>query len=171
MPPSGKFFEKIRCRTQLNEQLVASLKAAQVRLMRVHPNPPIPVPVDIRPPNSPGNSGKSAPSDSITTSGPSEAPTRLSSLDSTSLDSTTPGPAGTSRSNSIGSSSSAGGVRGQADSGPNDSVVISGPSAALVRLSAQRGQRLESLSAAVSGGTYNVSSSAISSAMVAQALQ
>ncbi|MGD1070108.1 MAG: flagellar biosynthesis anti-sigma factor FlgM [Bryobacteraceae bacterium] len=60
-------------------------------------------------------------------------------------------------------------VRGQGNSGSGDSIAISGPSAALSQISSQRAARLESLSAAVGNGTYQVSSSAIGGAIVAHA--
>lgn len=54
-------------------------------------------------------------------------------------------------------------------SGVRDSVSLSGPSAALGRLASDRAARVQQLTAAVQSGSYNVSSSAISSAIVGHA--
>jgi anti-sigma28 factor (negative regulator of flagellin synthesis) len=86
------------------------------------------------------------------------------------LDSAIPRPADTGQSASIGSSGSSGGVRGQDNSGSNDSIQISGPSAALGRLSSQRAERIAQVSAALRSGTYQISGSAIGSAIIAQAI-
>jgi anti-sigma28 factor (negative regulator of flagellin synthesis) len=86
------------------------------------------------------------------------------------LDSAIARPADTGQSNPIGGSGSSAGVRGPDNSGSSDSIAISGPSAALSQLSSQRAARIEQLSAAVGSGAYFVSSSAIGSAIVAQAV-
>ncbi|MES1260966.1 MAG: hypothetical protein ABUS49_04450 [Acidobacteriota bacterium] len=53
--------------------------------------------------------------------------------------------------------------------GSGDSIGISGPSAALGRLSAERAARIQQLTVAVRADTYRVSSSAVGKAIVAQA--
>ena len=89
------------------------------------------------------------------------------------LDPATTQPADTGQAASIAgasaaaASASSAGIRGQSNSG--DSIAISGPSTALSQLASQRAARLESLSAAVGSGSYQVSSSAISGAIVANA--
>jgi anti-sigma28 factor (negative regulator of flagellin synthesis) len=86
------------------------------------------------------------------------------------LDSAIPRPADTGQSNAVAGSGSPGGVRGQGSAGSTDSVAISGPSAALGLLASQRAARIEQLSAAIRSGAYQIPSSAIGSAIVAQAV-
>lgn len=50
-----------------------------------------------------------------------------------------------------------------------DSIRISGPSSALASLAADRAARIQQLTAQVQSGTYNVSSSLISQAIVSHA--
>jgi anti-sigma28 factor (negative regulator of flagellin synthesis) len=91
------------------------------------------------------------------------------------LDPATTQPADTGQAPSIANgsataaSASSASIRGQSSSGSGDSIAISGPSAALSQLSSQRAARLESLSAAVGNGSYQVPSSAIGGAIVAHA--
>ena len=90
------------------------------------------------------------------------------------LDSATTQPADTGPAASIAHASataaaSSKGIGGQSSSGSGDSIAISGPSAALSQFSAQRAARLQSLSVAVGNGSYQVSSAAISGAIVAHA--
>ena len=54
----------------------------------------------------------------------------------------------------------------QLDGLGQDSVALSGPSAALSRLAADRAARVQQLSAAVRSGSYSVSSAAIGSALL-----
>jgi anti-sigma28 factor (negative regulator of flagellin synthesis) len=77
-------------------------------------------------------------------------------------------PVDTSQAASIAAASSTA-IRGPGNSASGDSIAISGTSAALSQIANQRAARLESLSAAVSSGAYQVSSSAISGAIVAHA--
>jgi hypothetical protein len=51
-----------------------------------------------------------------------------------------------------------------------DSIGISGPSAALGRLAADRASRIQQLTATVRAGTYSVPGSAIGSAIIAQSI-
>jgi anti-sigma28 factor (negative regulator of flagellin synthesis) len=77
--------------------------------------------------------------------------------------------ASVSNATSTAASASSAGIRGQSSSGSGDSIAISGPSAALNQFSTQRAARLQSLSAAVGNGSYQVPSAAISGAIVAHA--
>jgi len=82
----------------------------------------------------------------------------------------TPPQVNTRQSSSIASSISAGDTRDQGTSASSDSVSISTPAAVLGRLSGQRAQKLEGITAAVRSGSYAPSSSAIAGAIVAQAI-
>lgn len=83
-------------------------------------------------------------------------------LDSPSLRPPESGPVNPAQSASTSSS------RVPDSSGSRDSIGISGPSAALGRLSEERSSRVQQLAAAVRGGTYQVSAEALSAAIVAQ---
>jgi anti-sigma28 factor (negative regulator of flagellin synthesis) len=56
------------------------------------------------------------------------------------------------------------------DSAGADSIQISGPSSALNRLSADRVERIQQLTAQVQAGSYNVSSPQVSQAIVGHAV-
>jgi anti-sigma28 factor (negative regulator of flagellin synthesis) len=56
------------------------------------------------------------------------------------------------------------------DSAGTDSIQISGPSSALNRLSTDRAARIQQLTAQVQSGSYNVSGSEISRAIVGHAV-
>ena len=58
----------------------------------------------------------------------------------------------------------------QGDSVSSDSVAVSGPAAVLSQVLEQHAQRLQSLSAAVRGGAYEPTGSAIGQAIAAQAV-
>jgi anti-sigma28 factor (negative regulator of flagellin synthesis) len=85
------------------------------------------------------------------------------------LDSAITRPPDAGQPNSVGGAGSSG-VRGHGSPGANDSITISGPSAALGHLSSQRAARIEQLTAAIASGSYQISASAIGSAIVAQAI-
>jgi anti-sigma28 factor (negative regulator of flagellin synthesis) len=55
------------------------------------------------------------------------------------------------------------------DASPGDSISVSSPSSALNALSSERNVRIEQLSATVRSGQYQVSSAALSSAIIGQA--
>jgi hypothetical protein len=83
--------------------------------------------------------------------------------------------AGTSQSTQIDSPQSASAHSSQAgaagfDPSSRDSVAISGTTAALSRLTADRSTRLGELAASVQAGTYGISSSTLSGAIVAHAV-
>jgi anti-sigma28 factor (negative regulator of flagellin synthesis) len=59
---------------------------------------------------------------------------------------------------------------GQNGSSKLDTIQISGPSSALNRLAADRALRIQQLTASVQNGSYEIPSSAISSALVAYRL-
>jgi hypothetical protein len=56
------------------------------------------------------------------------------------------------------------------DSAGADSIQISGPSSALNRLSVDRAERIQQLTAQVGSGSYNVSGSQVSEAIVGHAV-
>jgi anti-sigma28 factor (negative regulator of flagellin synthesis) len=86
------------------------------------------------------------------------------------LDSAVPKTVESGQTNSISGSASNSGVRGAGSSASKDSVAVSGLSSALNASSGERAARIQSLSAAVANGSYQVSSSAISSAIVGHAI-
>lgn len=59
--------------------------------------------------------------------------------------------------------------RVKTDSTSGDSIRISGPTAALNSLATSRAARIQQLTAAVQGGTYQVSGALVSRAMIADA--
>jgi hypothetical protein len=63
-----------------------------------------------------------------------------------------------------------GGNTSSGDSSGGDSIQISGPSNALNSLSADRAARIQQLTAQVQGGTYQVSGSLVSRAIVGDAV-
>jgi anti-sigma28 factor (negative regulator of flagellin synthesis) len=90
------------------------------------------------------------------------------------LDATPTGPEST-KSGGIGQSPALGGTGSESGrigsnaAGTQDSIQISGPSSALNRLATDRVARIAQLTAAVQGGSYQVSASKISNAIVGQA--
>ena len=58
----------------------------------------------------------------------------------------------------------------QRTSGSQDSIAISGPSSAFNRLTTDRASRVEQVAALVRAGSYQISSSTLSSAIVAHAI-
>ena len=69
----------------------------------------------------------------------------------------------------LNSARSSAGSRASAEFGDGDSIGLSGPSAALGRLTEERTVRIGQLTAAVRAGTYRVPAAAVSAAIVAQA--
>jgi anti-sigma28 factor (negative regulator of flagellin synthesis) len=69
----------------------------------------------------------------------------------------------------LGGTGSESGRIGSNAAGTQDSIQISGPSSALNRLATDRVARIAQLTAAVQGGSYQVSASKISNAIVGQA--
>ena len=58
----------------------------------------------------------------------------------------------------------------QRNSGSQDSIAISGPSSAFNRLTTDRASRVEQVAASVRAGSYQISSSTLSSAIVANSI-
>jgi hypothetical protein len=115
--------------------------------MRVHPNPtpPLPLPLPVDTPPAPRQSDSAA---------------RANALPGNSA---TPGLAAPA-------SVSSGEADDQGNSVSSDSVAVSGPAAVLSQVLEQHAQRLQSLSAAVRGGAYEPTGSAIGQAIAAQAV-
>jgi anti-sigma28 factor (negative regulator of flagellin synthesis) len=90
------------------------------------------------------------------------------------LDSTTPPPAdtvpGVAPGGSVVPSGAASTSDTQRNSRAQDSISISGPSSAFNRLTADRASRVEQVAASVRAGSYQIASSTLSSAIVAQAI-
>jgi len=116
--------------------------------MRVHPNPAPPLPLPLL---------------------PDTPPPAARQLDSAARTSGLPGNSATPEL-AAATSVSSGETRDQGNSVSSDSVAVSGPAAVLSQVLEQRAQRLESLSAAVRGGAYEPSGSAIGHAIAAQAV-
>ena len=86
------------------------------------------------------------------------------------LDSAVANPLESNQTGSVSAAGPHGGVRGQHGSGLKDSVAVSGVSAALNASSTARAARIKQLSAVVASGSYQVSSLAISAAIVKNAI-
>ena len=82
-------------------------------------------------------------------------------------DSTKPGAIGQPA--AAGDSGSGAGRIGSSASGTQDSIQISGPSSALNRLATDRVVRIQQLTSAVQGGSYQVSSAKVGRAIVEHA--
>jgi anti-sigma28 factor (negative regulator of flagellin synthesis) len=91
----------------------------------------------------------------------------LNSQASTPADTAQTAPAGSP--GSISQSASSSQVKASAGSGSQDSIAISGPSSALASLTADRAARIDQITASVHAGTYQISSAALSGAIVAHA--
>jgi anti-sigma28 factor (negative regulator of flagellin synthesis) len=92
------------------------------------------------------------------------------------LNSTTPTPADTAQAQGVAPGASVVPSRtastsdAQRSSGSQDSIAISGPSSAFNRLTTDRASRVEQVAALVRAGSYQISSSTLSSAIVAHAI-
>jgi anti-sigma28 factor (negative regulator of flagellin synthesis) len=86
------------------------------------------------------------------------------------LDSSISGAGDTAQASPAGSANVRGGSRTADSSAGKDSSSVSSASSALNELSAQRAARIEQLTASVRSGQYQVSSAALSGAIVAQAI-
>jgi len=83
------------------------------------------------------------------------------------LDSTAAGgPGGVGQATPAGGSGSNGNRIGSGSSGSGDSIQISGASSALNRLAADRADQIQQLTSAVQSGSYQVSSSLVSTSIV-----
>jgi len=87
------------------------------------------------------------------------------------LDSSISKPAETGSAGPAAAAGSRGGIGAPDNAGSRDSIALSGPSAALNQLAADRTTRIAQLSALVQSGSYQVSGAAIGGAIVAQAFK
>jgi anti-sigma28 factor (negative regulator of flagellin synthesis) len=94
----------------------------------------------------------------------------LNPTTTTPADTAQGGTQGVARGSSVAPSGAASTSDAQRSSGSQDSIAISGPSSAFNRLTTDRASRVEQVAALVRAGSYQISSSTLSSAIVGHSI-